>query len=145
MIADVCKYLHNWFDKDEVTNKLRHIDGTFTISDGTMQVAGAGDGWYIRIFGSVNNDGVHEYPLKDLKDETFTGTLWLMKVPSDVVRLSGEIDKWIDEYAEEMRSPYQSESFGGYSYSKSSVQGSDGTGVTWADIFADQLKQWRKL
>lgn len=138
MIADVCKYLNNWFD-------YKRIFGTFTISDGTLSVNGANDGQYIRICDSVFNDGVHKYPLTGLKDETFDGVIWLMAVPDEVIKLSDDIDKWIDDYAEEMRSPYQSESFGGYSYSKASVQGSDGTGVTWSDIFADQLRQWRKL
>lgn len=138
MIADVCKYLNNWFD-------YKRIFGTFTISDGTITIDGAQDGQYFRICDSVFNDGVYQYPVSGLTDETFEGVIWLMAVPKQVESISAEIDKWIDEYAEEMRSPYQSESFGGYSYTKASAQSGDGTGVTWSDIFADQLRQWKKI
>lgn len=138
MIADLCDELNNWFE----TKKLF---GKFTISEGTLIVEQALDGQYIRICDSVFNDGVYKYPVTGLTDETFYGVIWLMAVPQEVITLSDEIDKWNEEYSEELRSPYQSESFGGYSYSKSSVQGSDGTGVTWIDVFADRLKKWRKI
>lgn len=138
MIADLCKELNNWFD-------VKRIFGTFTISDGTMVIEGAQDGQYIRICDSVFNDGVYQYPLKDLHDETFDGVVWLLAIPQEVVTLSDDIDKWISEYAEELRSPYTSESFGGYTYSKAYSRSDDGTGVTWVDIFGDQLKKWRKI
>lgn len=138
MVADLCKELNNWFD-------VKRIFGTFTISDGTLAIDGAQDGQYIRICDSVFNDGVYKYPMSDLKNETFDGVIWLLAIPQEVISLSDEIDKWISEYSEEMRSPYQSESFGNYSYTKSSAQGTDGTGITWVDIFSDQLKKWRKL
>lgn len=138
MIDDLCKELNNWFD-------VKRIFGTFTIADGSLAIDGVQDGQYIRIWDSVFNDGTYKYPVTDLKDETFTGVIWLLAIPQEVITLSDEIDKWVSEYAEELRSPYQSESFGGYSYSKSSAQGSDGTGITWIDVFADQLKKWRKI
>lgn len=138
MIADLCNELNNWF---EVKRKF----GKFTISDGSMVIDGAQDGQYIRICDSIFNDGVYKYPLSGLHDETFYGAVWFLAIPQEVVDLSVEIDKWNEDYAEEMRSPYQSESFGGYSYSKASGTGSDGTGVTWIDMFADRLKKWRKL
>jgi len=138
MIADLCKELNNWFD-------YKRLFGTFTVSNGSLSIPGAQDGQYIRICDSVFNDGVYGYPVSGLKDETFDGVIWLLAIPQEVVDLSKQIDEWQNEYAEDMRSPYQSESFGGYSYTKASAQGSDGTGTTWVDIFADQLKKWRKI
>lgn len=138
MLADLCKQLNNWFD-------YKRLFGTFTISEGTLEVEGAQTGQYIRICDSVFNDGVYQYPVSGLKDETFEGVIWLMAVPDEVIRLSNEIDEWIEKYSDTLQSPFQSESFGGYSYSKGSSTGSDGTGTTWSDIFADRLRRWQKV
>lgn len=138
MLADLCKQLNNWFD-------YKRVFSTFTISGGTFTVEGAQDGQYIRICDSVFNDGVYQYPVSGLTDETFEGVVWLMAVPQEVVDLSAEIDAWTEKYSDVMQSPYQSESFGGYSYSKGSSTGSDGTGTTWSDIFADRLRRWQKI
>lgn len=138
MIADVCKQLNNWFDS-------KRIFGTFTISGGVLIVDGAQNGQYIRICDSVFNDGVYQYPVLNLHDETFEGAIWLLAIPSEVIKLSEEIDEWISKYSDILNSPFQSESFGGYSYSKGSSTGSDGTGTTWSDIFADRLRRWQKI
>ena len=45
-------------------------------------------------------------------------------------------------------SPYASESFGGYAYTKASAgQGSadSGGGISWRTPFASELNKWRKL
>lgn len=138
MIADLCKELNNWFD-------VKRKFGKFTISDGSLVIDGAQDGQYIRICDSIFNNGIYKYPVTGLKDETFDGAVWLLAIPQEVIELSDEIDKWNEKYSDVISSPYQSESYAGYSYSKASVQGSDGTGVTWIDVFADKLKKWRKI
>jgi hypothetical protein len=138
MLSDLCKQLNNWFD-------YKRLFGTFTIEGGVLSIDGAKEGQYIRICDSVFNDGVYKYPMSGLKDETFDGAIWLMAVPDDVVALSKEIDDWNSHYKDFLQSPYQSESFGGYTYSKGSSTGSDGTGITWSDIFADRLRRWQKL
>lgn len=138
MLSDLCKQLNNWFD-------YKRLFGTFTIEGGVLSIDGAKEGQFIRICDSVFNDGVYEYPMSGLKDETFDGAIWLLAVPDDVVALSKEIDDWNSHYKDFLQSPYQSESFGGYTYSKGSPTGSDGTGITWSDIFADRLRRWQKL
>ena len=104
------------------------------------------EGQYFRIVGSVLNDGVYEWPASDLKDEEFEGAVWLMAVPPDVIELDKKIDAWKEKYAtvdSQALSPYQSESFGGYSYSKGS--GGEGSGSKWQGVFASELSRWRKL
>ena len=70
-----------------------------------------------------------------------------MAVPSEVIDLSTEIDKWIEANADTLNSPFQSESFGGYSYSKASgTSGTSGDGsITWQSHFAGKLNKWRKM
>ena len=144
MLSNLCQELKNWFDRDQPK-----INGTFEISSGRiikpefiMQIK---NNQYFRIIGSVFNDGVHKYtPELELIDEIFTGSIWLMAVPKEVVDLSDEIDSWADANKDVINSPYQSESFGGYSYSKA-TGGANGGSVSWQSIFASQLNRWRKI
>jgi len=105
------------------------------------------DGQYFRIVGSVFNDGVYQYPATGLTDETFDGAIWAMAIPSEVIALASDIEAWKEKYQSidsPAMSPYNSESFGGYSYSKSSG-GSDDLSGTWQGAFADRLNHWRKI
>lgn len=143
MLSEVCKYLNNWFD-------CARLYGTFTINEGNLdgfeEVLQTGQ--YFRIYGSVFNDGVYKYPQTQLRDETFNGTIWIMKVPPQVIELSDLIDEWEAKYIaadSAALSPFNSESFGGYSYSKGSG-GENGSGGDWESIrgFISKLNQWRK-
>ena len=107
----------------------------------------------VSIVGSVFNDGVHQKPADDLVDESFEGAIWAMAVPPTVIALSEEIDEWRDKYDgvdSVNMGPYSSESFGGYSYSRSSGNGSGygnrGNGApTWQSMFVNELNRWRKI
>ena len=122
--------------------------GTFQISDGYIQPLDfLQEGQYYRICGSTFNDGVWIYPFDGLKNETFTGSVWAMSVPPDVIALMDEIDKWAEDNKGAINSPYQSESFDGYSYSKGSSASSSGSSaaITWQSQFSVRLNRWRKL
>lgn len=82
--------------------------------------------------------------LDGLVDETFSGSVWALAVPPGVVALAGEIKTWQDRYGDMLSSPISSESFGGYSYTKSGAAGTSTGGQTWQDIFASKLSRWRK-
>ena len=145
MLTELCQELKNWFDIE------RHFD-TFVIENGGLSVPFLQEGQYFRIVGSVFNDGVYQYPATELKDETFDGAVWAMAVPPAVAELSEEIDAWQAKYGgadSAAMSPFTSESFGGYSYSKgggssASGNGSGGAG-TWQSAFAGRLNLWRKI
>ena len=80
----------------------------------------------------------------DLIDETFNGTIWALAIPKAVIELADEIQKWQEKNGEASVSPYQSESFGGYQYSKS-TDAETGGAVTWQSAFKQQLSAWRKI
>lgn len=137
----LCRHLNNYFDHDRQF-------GTFTIADGTMTIEGAQENQYVRIVGSVFNDGVYQYPLSGLTDETFDGAIWLLAIPKIIVDMVGEIDDWQKANADVLSSPYQSESFGGYSYTKASGGSSANGGsnvLTWQSFFKSRLDEWRKI
>lgn len=156
MIEEICCYLNNWFDRKSDGTDDRYF-GTFVISDGAIDLSETDimPNQYFRIVGSRFNDGVHKYEPEvgapTLTDETFNGAVWAMAVPPSVIALTTEIEAWQNKYGtvdSPAMSPYNSESFGGYSYSKTSRSGSNGgntTTGTWQDAFANRLNKYRKL
>lgn len=135
-------YLHNYFVK-------RVYCGKFEIRDGELAVDFLQDFQYCKIKGSVFNDGVHKYMDGDLTDEVFVGQVWAMAVPPAVIALSHEIGEWMEKYGDSVNSPYQSESFGGYSYTKASGRSNNSGSVSpnygWQDVFHSRLYPYRKL
>ena len=139
MLEQVLMHLKNWF---LVPGGIH--EGTYTIEDGGITLPFLENGQYFRICGSVFNDGLHQYPASDLKEETFDGTVWALAVPQAVIDLSTEIESWQTKNGDASTSPYQSESFGGYSYSKATDSASGGA-VTWQSAFRSRMNAWRKL
>lgn len=147
-LYELCAECRNWHLRSVVR-------GRFTVSGGALgEVSGAQAGQYIRIVGSVFNDGVYKYPVvKDLTDETFDGAVWLLGIPADFVALLDDINAWEtanadavkNATAEMLTGPYTSESFAGYTYQKKTGFGDIAT--SWRDPrlgFAARLNQWRK-
>ena len=139
MLEQVLMNVRNWFPV-----KGGIYSGTFTIKDGGITLPFLADGQYFRICGSVFNDGLHRYPATDLVDEEFSGAIWELAIPPAVVDLANEIGAWQEKNGAASPSPYQSESFGGYSYSKATDSASGGA-VTWQSVFKRQLSAWRKI
>ena len=138
ILTEICAELRNWF---VVPNGV-HIQ-TYTISGGSIAPLDfLQEGQYFRIIGSVFNDGVHQYPASDLTDEVFHGAVWAMAVPTAVIDLATEIEEYNKSDAGKA-SPYISENFGGYGYTKAT--GSNGKVLTWKSVFADALNRYRKL
>lgn len=153
MLSEVCKEIRNWFDQ------ARYF-GRFTIKDGVITSDNDGDmgiqaNQYFRIVDSVFNDGVYKNDdtlSEKLTNEVFNGAVWLMAVPKDFLDLVSEIEAWQAKYGgvdSASMSPFNSESFGGYSYSKSGGGSSSGDGTgnegTWQGAFAGRLNNWRKI
>ena len=139
MLEQVLMHLKNWF---LVPGGIH--EGTYTIEDGGITLPFLENGQYFRICGSVFTDGLHQYPASDLKEETFDGTVWALAVPQAVIDLSTEIESWQTKNGDASVSPYQSESFGGYQYSKATDSASGGA-VTWQSAFRSRMNVWRKL
>ena len=149
MLTEICEYLKNWFDRDRPK-----FEGTFTISGKQITFAngdmGIQDGQYIRVIGSVFNDGVWKYNTDTLTDETFDGAVWLLGIPPAIIALAKEIDDWQKKYGgvnSENMSPFSSESFAGYSYTKAQGFASTGGGMltSWQSLYAQRLMPYKKL
>lgn len=144
MLTEICAELKNYF----LRNRECDIhSGTFTIENGSIDLSFLQDGQYFRIVGSVFNDGVWQYPLSDLKDEVFVGSIWAMAMPPEFIALADEITEWVNTNSAVLDSPYQSESFAGYSYSLKSGNANTGDSgaFSWKSQFASRLAKWRKI
>lgn len=139
MLEQLLTHLHNWF----VVPGGIH-SGTFTIQKGSITLPFLLDGQYFRICGSLFNDGLHQCGAGELYDEQFTGEIWALAIPPAVISITKEIEAWQEKNGDAANSPYTSESFGGYSYSKAK-DAQTGEGVTWQSVFRSRLHQWRKL
>ena len=148
MIGEICATIKNYFTHDAD----KHI-GDFVISEGTISPVVDFPTNYIRIVGSRLNDGVHkvsdlvEHPLQD---EEFHGAIWVMSPPNDFLALVSEIESWQEMNGgtnSALMSPFTSESFGGYSYSKGSGSGASGASSipTWQSMYASRLKMYRRI
>ena len=136
MLDLICAEIRNYFVKSVHR-------GTFEIKDSSVDLSQIlAPGQYFRIIGSVFNDGVYQYPCRGLTDESFTGEVWAMAIPPALIALADEIKKYEESDAAKP-SPYTSESFGGYSYTKAT--GSGGVPIGWRKVFGSQLNRWRKI
>ena len=140
MLEQILDFIHNYFVTEE-------HKGTFVIENGYVRdIDFLISGQYFKICGSALNDGVYKYPASNLLDEEFSGEIWAMAVPTAVIKISKEISDWMDKYGDVTNSPYSSESFGGYSYTKAQGGRSGGNSVmSWQSMFASRLNAWRKI
>ena len=147
-LEDILYHIHNWFERSRIdANGCVIEDGELPASISARITEGQ---WY-RIEGSLLNDGLHQHPADDLVDETFGGAISLLAIPKPLIRLAQRVQDYIDQTADATekarRSPYQSESFGGYSYSLKGGNGSNSAsgGLSgWQSEFAGELNAWRK-
>lgn len=136
MLYAVLNHLRNFFPKERIV-------GSFTVNEGVLQLP-LKDGQYFLISekdtDSALNIGVHRYPA-ELQDETFKGDILVMAIPPGLVKLAEDIQAYTEKNADVIDSPYQSESFNGYSYNK----GDNGKSARWQNVFKERLDTWRKI
>ena len=141
MLETVLIHLKNWF----VVPRGVH-EGIYKIENGALELPFLQNGQYYRICGSVFNDGLHKYGDSEdkLQNETFSGTVWALAIPKSVVELSAEIKEWQNKHGNAVASPFSSESFGGYSYTKA-TDSATGAQATWETVFRSQLNPYRQM
>lgn len=137
MLTEICAEIRNYFVTKIHEGAFEIVGGKITPLDFLQK------NQYFRIVGSAFNDGVYKNTADlELTDESFSGAVWSMAVPPSVVDLTAEIEEFNKSDAGKP-SPYTSESFGGYSYSKATD--SNGVPLTWQKAFASRLNKWRRI
>lgn len=149
ILEQVLYHIHNWFERESFTvSGCEVVGGSLPESVTDLML----DGQWYRIEGSYLNDGLHQNPADDLTDETFDGTISLLAIPKALIDIAEEIGEWVDDTSEAdkeaRRAKFQSESFGGYSYSRmgdSRANMTSGGLSGWQAAFAGDLNPWRKM
>ena len=145
MLNEICEHLHNFFDARD-GEFIDRTAGTFTILNGLISPLSSSliAGQYIRIVGSLLNDGIYLLPsnftISSLVNETFTGAVFGLAIPKDLVTLDTEITAYV---AANPASGYVSESFGGWSGTRAT--GANGAALSWESVYAKRLNRWRKM
>lgn len=149
-ITIYCQECKNFFLKNGIKDVY---GGTYKIENHTISPSDIMiPNQYFYISGSKLNDRVICNTAEDLallKDETFNGAIWDMCVPPAFLELCADVEKWKakNENADSTAmSPFTSESFGGYSYSKGGGSASTGGAATvWQDVFRPRFNAFRRI
>lgn len=146
MLTEICAKLNNYFSKDS-----DKAFGKFSVSDGKISPPiHLEPGQYYRVCGSIFNDGVHQDSDVLIDEPEFDGAIWKMRVPADLIEIAQEMAAWNDKYSNvdsPNMSPYSSESFGGYTYSKAQGYASTGGGMlnNVFSVYDARLAPYRKI
>lgn len=141
-VYEVMRHLNNFFERGYRATE-------YTITGGALAPADLlRPGLWVCITGSFFHDGAWrigaDLRLEDLPegtpDETFAGRVWMLAPPPAFLALCDEIDDFVKKINE---TPYQSESFENYSYTKPT--GKNGGVITWQEAFADRLQPYRHM
>lgn len=141
-VADVMRHVNNFFETG-------YRATTYSISGGILSPNDVlRPGMWIYISGSFFWDGVWkigegwklEGAPENAADDTFVGRVYFLAPPADFLALCDEIAEYNEKNAV---SPYQSESFGEYSYTRAT--GKDGGVLGWQQAFADRLRPFRRM
>lgn len=135
MLEKILSEINNWFI---VENGIK--EGSYAIENNSIALPFLRTGQYFRIMGSIFNDGLHKYGDNDLVDEVFDGCIWCLAIPNSLIELSNEIEAWENKSE---KTPYTSESFGGYTYSIAT--GESGAPIGWKEVFRTELNPYRKI
>ena len=145
-MEEAMRYVDNRFDRRADGSAVGSASGPFSVSGGTLEVGGLADGQWFWVEGSALNDGLWQYPPESMSDEDFDGTVTFLAVPRAFSSLCAEIARWSADNAEAISSPYQSESFGGYSYTMAGASsGAETPAAAWQSHFGARLRPFRKL
>lgn len=137
MLTEILAYLRNDFVREIHKGTFEIVGGNIAPLDFLIP------NQYFRIVNSTLNDGVYCYgDTLELLDETFTGEIWALAIPPDLLKIADEITDFMAS-DEAKPSVYTSESFDGYSNTRATD--SDGVGVSWQAVFAKRLRRWRKI
>ncbi len=152
MLQQVLEFIHNRFTQKPHVGTYKIVDGVISPLDFLIE------GQRFWIVGSTLNDGVYTYhesgctndddnEVVSFEDEEFGGTICGLAVPKAVLNITNEIADYEAKYGGLNNSPYTSESFGGYTYSKAvrTVGAGAGTAAGWQQVYGDRLNTWRKL
>lgn len=131
MLEKVMIHCNNYFYSHTqiYKSKIEIVDGEITANLPFLKSQ------FIKVEGSVLNDGIYQFPVTELFDETFTGNIYGLAIPGNFIKLVEDIEKYNEK---NFKTAVSSTSFGGFS--ESYKENSD-----WQSAFKKELNVYRKL
>lgn len=118
MLSRICVYLKNYFETERIIGDVVISDGVITVDGVEVELA---DGEYFALFHEHYAYGVFQNGADYVEDNSFRGAVWRMDVPDSIL----DAMKWALEWEAKNGNPddnansaFNSESFGGYTYTK---------------------------
>lgn len=151
MLTEICGYLNNFFVETQYVGAIDIIDGDL-FCNGKKIPMEAG-----QYFTLVNDKakaivGVFLFGTDTPNNRSIAdGAVWIMDIPPLVLEIATDVAAWMEKNgtAESAAlSPYNSEAFATYSYSKSSGADSSGSSASvpiWWKSYGGRLSRWRRL
>lgn len=145
MLTEICGYLNNYFDVERRTGLIKIQDEVIYCDNKEVSME---EGQYFALLRKNFVLGVYIYGTDELDDKEFSGAIWMLDIPQDFLSIASEIEAWQTKYGgsdNAAMSPFNSESFGGYNYSKGSSASSTSNAVTWQDMYRSRLAKYKKV
>ena len=143
MLTEICGYLNNYFDIKRYTGTIKVDSGVVYHNNKEISME---NGQYFALFRKNFVLGVYQFGIDTLDDKEFKGSVWLMDLPQAFLDIVAEIEAWQEKYGgtdSAAMSPFNAESFGGYSYTKGYSGG--GGSIVWQNVFKTRLAQYKKV
>jgi len=143
MLSEIMESINNYFINPKQVEK-----GNFRIENGIINVGNDYFiGQYIRIIGSILNDGVYLVSdniltLSGARDEAFNGIVVGLTVPQAFIKLAEEIEKY-EKSSSGIQKGFTSISIGSFSGSRASNK--DGIPLVWQETFRKDLDKYRRM
>ena len=143
LITEIMKLIDKYFINYKQVEK-----GNFIIKDGIIDVTSPYiKGQYIRIIGSILNDGVYLVSddlltLAGAQDEVFNGMILGLSVPRDFIKLVDDIEKF-EKSSDIEKRDLASVRIG--EYAETRATGKDGTPISWQSVFRRDLDKYRRM
>jgi len=141
-LESLMKECNNYFYRWKETN-------TFTIENGTIEVEGTYlVGQYIKLTGSIMNDGVYKaetvvdntITILGLINEVFYGIIYGLAIPKEFISLSDRVEEY---NIKNVISNKSSEGFNNYSVGYAT--NGNGKPMQWQDIFKADIDTYRQI
>jgi len=142
MLYEIIRYLNILPYGADPTGLIQRVEeGEFVIADGQISLSTElYNGQHFVIEGSNMNDGAYTAPV-DLTDERFEGKVYVLSKNQAFEALLEKA--FAQKQAFDNPSKFQTESFGGYSYTIATD--ANGRPLTWKTAMAADFRPWRKV
>lgn len=137
MLFEAMSYCKNWFVTEIHKGNISIQDNTINLNGKEFTPNAYTD--FLRLIGGHTNEQMFDSS-KVLENDEFEGEIWELAPPQEFIKLCDKIREWNDENKPNDKT---SESFGGYSYSKAT--NNNGVPLTWQDVFAKELRAYKKI